>query len=121
METGTVNSPIARDPRRPAQMAVAADGKPAVTHFRVLHRYARHTLLECKLVTGRTHQIRVHLAAINCPVAGDRVYGRRQPSVALERHFLHAARLTFQQLDGAERTCEAPLPSELESVLRQIA
>ena len=95
-------------------------GRPSLTHFVVLRRYARHTLLECRPVTGRTHQIRVHLAAIGVPVVGDRVYGRRPPSIDLDRHFLHAARLTFRLPDGTSRTFEAPLPESLAQTLRTL-
>jgi 23S rRNA pseudouridine1911/1915/1917 synthase len=119
-ESGTVEGPIGRDPRRPQQMGVVAGGREAVTHFRMLRRYARHTLLECKPVTGRTHQIRVHLAAIHCPVAGDTTYGRKPPTLALARHFLHAARLTFRLPSGDTRTFEAPLPPDLQEVLTQL-
>ena len=120
-ESGTIDAPIGRDPRRPRHMAAIASGRPAVTPFRTLERHAQHTLLECKPVTGRTHQIRVHLASIGCPVVSDRVYGRGTPSLPLDRHFLHAARLTFTLPSGEERTFEAPLPPELESALRQTA
>lgn len=125
-ESGTVDAPIARDPRRPQHMAIVAGGRPATTHFRVLHRYKHHTLLTCKPVTGRTHQLRVHLAAINVPVVADRLYGRKMPSLPLDRHFLHAARLTFQLPPGelgeaAEtRTFEAPLPGDLQQVLESL-
>lgn len=120
-ESGTINAPIGRDPRHPQQMGLVGSGRPSVTHFRVLRRYARHSYLECKPVTGRTHQIRVHLASISCPVVADRVYGRDRPSVPLTRHFLHAARLTFRLLDGTERTFEAPLPPDLVDALTRIA
>jgi 23S rRNA pseudouridine1911/1915/1917 synthase len=119
-ESGTIDAPIARDPRRPQQMAAIASGRPAVTHFRMLERYGKHTLLECKPVTGRTHQIRVHLASIGCPVAADRVYGRATPSLPLDRHFLHAARLTFRLPSDGERTFEAPLPADLTQALTRI-
>lgn len=119
-ESGTIEAPVGRDPKKPQQMAAIASGRPAITHFRVMRRYGKHTLLECKPVTGRTHQIRVHLAALGCPVSGDRTYGRNQPSVPLERHFLHAARLTLTLPSGLERTFESPLPEELEHALRQI-
>ena len=120
-ESGTIDAPIGRDPRRPQQMAAISSGRPAITHFRLLRRYAKHTLLECKPVTGRTHQIRVHLASLGCPVVADRVYGRSRPTAPLERHFLHAARLTFTLPSGPERTFESPLPEELERALTQIA
>ncbi len=115
--TGTIDAPIGRDPRHPQRMAVVAGGREALTHFHLLRRYPHHCLLEVRPVTGRTHQIRVHLASIGCPVAGDRVYGRRQPTLPLARHFLHAARLTFRLLSGQTRTFEAPLPPDLQLVL----
>ncbi|MEX2161627.1 MAG: RluA family pseudouridine synthase [Anaerolineales bacterium] len=118
--TGRIEAPIGRDPRERKRMAVvpAAKGRDAVTEYHVTARYAKHTLLEVNPLTGRTHQIRVHLAFIGCPVAGDRVYGKRHSSIPIERHFLHAARLTLQ-LPGEEkpRTFEAALPHELQSVL----
>ena len=120
-ESGTIEAPIGRDPRRPQRMAAIQSGRPSVTHFRVLERFARHTLLECKPETGRTHQIRVHLASLGCPVACDRTYGRAKPTVPLDRHFLHAARLTFVLPSGENRTFEAPLPVELRHALTQIA
>jgi 23S rRNA pseudouridine1911/1915/1917 synthase len=122
-ESGTVEAPLGRHPQRSRPMAIVPEGeggRPSLTHFAVLRRYARHTLLECRPVTGRTHQIRVHLAAIGAPVVGDRVYGRRPPSLDLDRHFLHAARLTFRLPDGTRRTFEAPLPEDLASTLRSL-
>jgi len=120
-DSGTIEAPIGRDPRYPRQMAAVAGGRPAATHFRVLQRYAKHAYLECKPVTGRTHQIRVHLASIGCPVVADKIYGHHQSGVTLTRHFLHAARLTFQLLGGSTRTFEAPLPADLEAALTRIA
>ena len=120
-ETGTIDAPIARDPGRPQQMGAVPGGRPATTHFRVVRRFPRHTLLECKPVTGRTHQIRVHLAAIGCPVAADSIYGRKQPTVPLRRHFLHAARLTFRLPSGPTQTFEAPLPPDLKGVLAKLS
>jgi 23S rRNA pseudouridine1911/1915/1917 synthase len=119
-ESGTIDAPIGRDPRRARPMAVVPEGsggRAAVTHFRVLGRFPGHALLECRPVTGRTHQIRIHLAAIGCPIVGDRTYGRRQPTLPLERHFLHAARLSFRLPSGGVRTFEAPLPDDLREVL----
>jgi 23S rRNA pseudouridine1911/1915/1917 synthase len=114
---GTIDAPIGRHPAHTRPMAVVATGRPATTRFRVLKRFPHHTYVECHPITGRTHQIRVHLAAIGCPIAGDRMYGRRQTTVPLERHFLHAARLTFTLPSGAVQTFEAPLPADLERVL----
>ncbi|MCW5876982.1 MAG: RluA family pseudouridine synthase [Anaerolineales bacterium] len=120
---GRIEAPIGRDPLQRKRMAVlpAGKGREAVSEYRTLEHFAEHTLLEVDLLTGRTHQIRVHLAFIGCPVAGDRVYGRRKPSLPLERHFLHAARLELT-LPGQRkpRRFEAPLPAELQSVLDEL-
>jgi len=120
-QLGRIEKPVGRDPRNRLRMAVTAEGRPAVTGYRVRERFAEWTLLELDLVTGRTHQIRVHLASIGHAVAGDRVYAtgavRRGPH-RLERLFLHAWKLEFLS-PGSGRLvrCEAPLPQELESVL----
>jgi 23S rRNA pseudouridine1911/1915/1917 synthase len=118
---GRIEAPIGRDPRHRTRMAVVADGRPAVTGYRVRERFAGWSLLELDLVTGRTHQIRVHLEAIGHPVAGDPVYGtgtsRRGPA-GLDRLFLHAWRLELASPgDGHLIRAEAPIPEELESVL----
>jgi 23S rRNA pseudouridine1911/1915/1917 synthase len=96
-----------------------AKGRAAISEYRLVERFPNHALLEVNPLTGRTHQIRVHLSFIGCPVAGDCVYGKRRPSLPLERHFLHAARLTLR-LPGEEdpRTFEAALPSDLQDVLK---
>ena len=87
----------------------------------LLQRYAAASLLECWPLTGRTHQIRVHLAFAGYPVAGDRLYGRRKPSIDLDRHFLHAAGLRLKRpSDKREVTFEAELPSELDRVLQSV-
>jgi 23S rRNA pseudouridine1911/1915/1917 synthase len=120
-QLGRIEKPIGRDPGHRMRMAVTAEGKPAVTGYRVRERFAEWTLLDLDLVTGRTHQIRVHLASIGHPVAGDPVYAsgvvRRGPR-GLERMFLHAWRLEFVS-PGSGRLvrCEAPLPQTLETVL----
>lgn len=120
-QLGRIEKPIGRDPRNRMRMAVTGEGKPAVTGYRVSQRFAGWTLLELDLITGRTHQIRVHLASIGHGVAGDPVYSigttRRGPE-GLERLFLHAWKLEFLS-PGSGRLvrCEAPLPKELESVL----
>jgi 23S rRNA pseudouridine1911/1915/1917 synthase len=121
---GRIEAPIGRDPRHRVRMAVTADGRPAVTGYRVRERFAGWTLLELDLVTGRTHQIRVHLDAIGHPLAGDPVYGngtsRRGPD-GLARLFLHSWRLELASPgDGHLIRATAPLPAELEDVLVEL-
>jgi 23S rRNA pseudouridine1911/1915/1917 synthase len=118
---GRIEAPIGRDPKHRTRMAVVPDGRPSVTGYRVRERFADWTLLDLDLVTGRTHQIRVHLDAIGHPVAGDPVYGtgrsRRGPS-GLERLFLHAWRLELTSPSSGQLIrATAPLPPELTSVL----
>ena len=118
---GRIEAPIGRDPKHRTRMAVVADGRPSTTGYRVRERFAGWTLLELDLVTGRTHQIRVHLDGIGHPVAGDPVYGsgtsRRGPD-GLGRLFLHAWRLELAAPgDGHLIRATAPLPDELEEVL----
>lgn len=118
---GRIEAPIGRDPRHRTRMGVVPDGRPATTGYRVTERFAEWTLLELDLITGRTHQIRVHLDAIGHPVAGDRVYGTGTSSRGpdgLDRLFLHAWRLELTSPStGSLIRATAPLPPELESVL----
>ena len=121
---GRIEAPIGRDAKHRTRMAVVPDGRPAVTGYRVRERLPGWTLLELDLVTGRTHQIRVHLEAIGHPVAGDPVYGtgtsRRGPE-GLRRMFLHAWRLELASpSDGHLIRATAPLPAELEAVLDRL-
>jgi 23S rRNA pseudouridine1911/1915/1917 synthase len=117
---GRVEAAIGRDPVDRKRMAVVPPGKgrSAISEYSTQHRYADHTLLEVHPITGRTHQIRLHLAFLDCPVVGDRVYGRRHRSLALNRHFLHAARLCIR-LPGETDLHEfkAPLPDDLANIL----
>lgn len=118
---GRIEAPIGRDPKHRTKMAVVPDGRASTTGYRVRERFPEWTLLELDLVTGRTHQIRVHLDAIGHPVAGDPVYGtgtsRRGPA-GLDRLFLHAWRLELAAPgDGHLIRATAPLPDELEHVL----
>jgi 23S rRNA pseudouridine1911/1915/1917 synthase len=118
--TGRIEAPIGRDHRQRKRMAVQREGKPAATEFRVLDDAFpdEHALVEFRLLTGRTHQIRVHAAFIGCPIVGDRVYGYRRQRVALKRHFLHAQRLEIDQpTTGARLHFESPLPPELEDLV----
>ncbi len=111
-DTGTIDAPIARHPRDRRRMAIVEGGREAMTDFRVVERLAGATVLELSLRTGRTHQIRVHLASIGHPIIGDTVYGRPDPLLA--RPALHAMRLRLRHpADGAERTYESPVPEEL--------
>jgi 23S rRNA pseudouridine1911/1915/1917 synthase len=119
--SGRVEAPIGRDPHHRTRMAVVPAGRPAVTGYRVRERLPGWTLLDLDLITGRTHQIRVHLAAIDHPLAGDPVYGtgtsRRGPD-GLNRLFLHSWRIELQSpSDGHVIRATAPLPAELEAVL----
>ncbi len=118
--SGRIEAPIGRDPRERKRMAVVplAQGREAVTEYWTQERFAAHTLLRVNLLTGRTHQIRVHLAYLKCPIVADTVYGRKTPTLPLTRQFLHAARLEFT-VPGTRRrqVCEAPLPDELQAVL----
>lgn len=113
--TGTVDAPILRDPRRPTRMRIHPDGRPSVTHYRIEEQWADFTLLRVTLQTGRTHQIRVHLAGIGLPVAGDRIYGNGRGSPRL---FLHACRLVVRHPStGVEIAVDSPLPDDLAGVV----
>jgi 23S rRNA pseudouridine1911/1915/1917 synthase len=118
--TGVIDAPIGRDHRDPMRMAVVVDGKPARTHYRTLACYrdvAEVAELECRLETGRTHQIRVHLAAIGHPVVGDGTYGGNRPAITPPRPFLHAAALEFAHpATGQLLHFESPLPADLAAV-----
>ena len=97
------------------------NGRPAVTHWAVLGRYSGYTHLECRLETGRTHQIRVHMASLGHPLLGDTVYGSKKPWPGLAGQCLHARRLRFlHPATGAPVELECPLPDWFEAVLRQI-
>jgi 23S rRNA pseudouridine1911/1915/1917 synthase len=123
LDAGSIDAPIGRDPRHRQQMAITATGsREARTHFRVLQRFAHHTLLLLQLETGRTHQIRVHLKAIGHPIVGDQVYGAggAHREHILSRQFLHAYQLRFvHPSKGVSMELEAPLPEDLEAVLHQ--
>lgn len=121
MPTGTIDAPIGRDPAHPTRKTVAADGRPSRTHYKVLSSTTAVSLLEVTLETGRTHQIRVHLTAIEHPVVGDRTYGRRPDPVPVRRMFLHATALEFIHPGTGEHAAfESPLPPELAGILDRI-
>jgi 23S rRNA pseudouridine1911/1915/1917 synthase len=124
-DRGKIDAPIGRHPRHRTRMAVLAEGRPAVTWFTVLARLRGCALLDVKLETGRTHQIRTHLASIGLPIVGDAAYGR-DPALArelgLKRSFLHAYRLAFAHpITGEALSFESDLPSELASVLEVVS
>jgi 23S rRNA pseudouridine1911/1915/1917 synthase len=118
-----VEAAIGRDPVDRKRMAVVPPdkGRFAVSEYATETRYQQHTLLEVHPVTGRTHQIRLHMAFLGCPIVGDRIYGRRRPSLEIDRQFLHAARLSIR-LPGESQPVEfeAPLPADLASVLEAL-
>ena len=121
--TGRIEAPIGRDPKTRKKMAVVTPqkGRQAVSEYLTLETFPDHTLLEIHPITGRTHQIRLHLSFLGCPVAGDTVYGNRHSTIPLDRHFLHAYRLSVRLLGEEEpRTFEAHLPQELEDILIQL-
>ena len=121
--TGRIIAPIMRDRNNRKKMAIApqGQGRYAETEYHTLEEYKAHTYLDVHPLTGRTHQIRVHLASIGCPIAADTIYGYRNPSVPLERHFLHAYQISICLLDeDTPRTFKADLPQELLSVLNQL-
>ena len=118
--TGTIDAPIGRDPSRPTRRAVIPTGKPAVTHYEVIEEFPGHevSLLDVRLETGRTHQIRVHLAAIDHPIIGDRTYSPFNTRVKSPRVFLHARRVRLNHpISGAVLEVESPLPPDLSRVL----
>ena len=127
---GRVATPIGRHPHHRTRMAVVKEheaGKPALTHYRVLERFAFHTLVECRLESGRTHQIRVHMQSIGYPLEGDTVYGPTMTGIdddvrAVIREFgrqaLHARKLSFDHpAEGIERTFEAPIPDDMREFI----
>ncbi len=122
---GVVDAPIGRDRQEPTRMAVRTDGRPARTHFEVVttfRRPAEVALLSCRLETGRTHQIRVHLSAIEHPVVGDERYRGNRQRLAVPRLFLHAGSLGFEHpVSGQPVHVESPIPDDLREVIRGLS
>jgi len=119
---GSVDAPLGRDPRVRTRMAVVAQGKPARTHYHVIARLQQFSLLECTLDTGRTHQIRVHMARIGHPIAGDAVYGLKKgrdlPGPGIGRQALHAQRLALvHPVSGLAMRWESALPEDMAALL----
>ncbi len=120
---GVVDAPIGRDPQHRQRMAIVTQpsrrAREARTEYRIVECFRQHALLEAEPVTGRTHQIRIHLAFIGHPIVGDRVYGFRKQHLAIGRQFLHAARIAFSlPASGQPVQLTSPLPADLEAVLQ---
>ncbi len=121
--SGRVEAAIGRDPSHRKKMAVlpTGRGRESVSEYKTRETFVNHTLLEFHPHTGRTHQIRLHCAFLGCPIVGDRVYGKRKPTLGISRHFLHAAQLKIVLPNEKQpRIFEAPLPLELETVLEKL-
>ena len=118
---GTVDAPLGRSPKDRKKMAIVREGKRAVTHYRVLERLRGYSLVECRLETGRTHQIRVHLASLGHPLLGDVVYGSQKQPLGLTGQVLHAMVLGFcHPRTGEYMEFSAPLPESFERVLQKL-
>lgn len=120
--SGTINGDIGRNPNDRQKMAiVTANGKPATTKFKVLERFGQYTLIECRLLTGRTHQIRVHMTSIGHPLVGDPKYGRGKSPFKIQGQALHSLNLTLvHPKTGKEMIFEAPLPEDMKKILSAI-
>lgn len=120
---GRIEAPIGRDAKSRKKMAVVspAKGRQATSEYKTIETFDKHTLVEVHPITGRTHQIRLHMAFLGCPVTGDIIYGHRKPTLPIKRHFLHAAQLKIQlRGEKVARTFTAPLPEELENILGKL-
>jgi 23S rRNA pseudouridine1911/1915/1917 synthase len=118
--TGRIEAPIVRDRKDRTRMAVGlqGQGKKAVSEYFTIEEFQKHTYLEVHPITGRTHQIRIHLSYLDVPVVGDRIYGRRHPSIEMDRFFLHAKSLSIKLPgDRVPRTFNADLPEDLQKIL----
>jgi 23S rRNA pseudouridine1911/1915/1917 synthase len=121
--TGRIEAPIARDPQNRKRMAVVRDGRAAITEFTVVDDQFKDgfALVKLNILTGRTHQIRVHMGFIGCPVVGDTLYGFRKQRIRLKRYFLHAAELAFDQpTSGEHLSFTSPLPAGLQDILEKL-
>ena len=121
-DSGTIDAPIGRKPGdRKKRCVTSYNSKPAVTHWEVVTRYRNHTHIRCRLETGRTHQIRVHMAYICHPILGDTVYGKKKPELGMDSQCLHAGELTFTHpRDGRQVTVKAPLPEYFQKALSRL-
>jgi 23S rRNA pseudouridine1911/1915/1917 synthase len=115
---GTVDSPIGRHKTQRVRMAVAPNGKPAITHYEPVAHYENATLVRCQLETGRTHQIRVHMMSIGHPIVGDMVYGAHKKTPAFSRQALHAEKLALTHpVTGRRRSWSAPIPDDMQQLM----
>jgi len=117
---GRIEAAIGRDPSQRKKMAVTPPhkGREAISEYKTLEKFDHHSLLEIQILTGRTHQIRVHMAFLECPVAGDQVYGRHHSTIPVSRHFLHAHKLSIIiPGEATPREFTAPLPDALDQIL----
>jgi 23S rRNA pseudouridine1911/1915/1917 synthase len=122
-QKGRVEAAIGRDPSHRKRMAILPNhkGRQAISEYRTVERFSQHTLVRVFPLTGRTHQIRLHMKFLGCPIVGDTVYGKHRPSIPIKRHFLHAHRLTLiLPGESAPTTFEAPLPGELVEILESL-
>jgi len=124
-QQGIIDLPLIRSKKSPIKRKVVIkkdEGKSALTNYKVLKRYQGYTLLEICPETGRTHQIRVHLASIGFPVVGDKIYGKLKKSegLNLSRHFLHAQEIFFVSFNGKPLKIQSPLPGGLKKILKQL-
>jgi 23S rRNA pseudouridine1911/1915/1917 synthase len=121
--TGRIEAPIGRDQKTRRKMAVTSPlrGREAISEYTIFESFPEHTLLEVCPITGRTHQIRLHMAFLGCPVVGDTIYGKKHPTIPMERYFLHAIQLNVM-LKGEKqaRTFEAAIPEELTDILERL-
>lgn len=121
--TGRIIAPIYRDRGQRKKMAIAPEGKgrPSVTEYQTIKQFSNHTLLKVHPLTGRTHQIRIHMASLKIPIAGDSVYGHKKQSIVLKRHFLHAFELSIRMPGEKKKTTfRAELPDELAQILENL-
>jgi len=121
---GRIEAAIGRDTQNRKKMSVYPQGisRDSVTEYTVIRQFKNHSLLDVHPLTGRTHQIRVHMAFLGCPIAGDCIYGYKKSTIPVKRHFLHASKLSIiLPGDNAATNFEVPLPGELEDILRQLS
>ena len=121
--TGRIEASVGRDPSHRQRMAIVPEGKGklAISEYKTIQSFTNHTLLQIRIQTGRTHQIRLHMAFLDCPVVGDRIYGYKTPSLSVKRHLLHAQSLVINLPDGTNNAYfEAPLPKDFQNVIERL-